>query len=42
MIEEMSFKCVLDVFWTVLSIDVFRNPSKSLWWSIFAKIVNDF
>ena len=42
MIEEMSFKCVLDVFWTVLSIDVFRNPIKSLWWSIFAKIVNDF
>ena len=29
-------------FLTVLLRDVFRNPVKSLWWSVFAKIVNDF
>ena len=22
--------------------DVFRNPTKSLWWSFFAKVVNNF
>ena len=29
-------------FLTVLLIDVLRNPIKSLWRSVFAKIVNDF
>ena len=34
MIEEMSFKCLLDVpFWIVLPRDIFRNPIKSLRWS---------
>ena len=28
--------------WKVLLRDVFRNPIKSLWWSFFAKVVNDF
>ena len=42
MIEEMSFKYLLYVFWTVLPRNVFRNPIKSLWWSIFAKIVKNF
>ena len=37
MIEEMFFKCLLDVFWPVLPRDIFRNPIKSLWWSIFCK-----
>ena len=40
---EMSLKYILGVsFWTVLPRDVFRNSIKSLWWSIFKKIVNDF
>ena len=39
---EMSSKCLLDVFWPVLPRNIFRNPIKSLWWSIFAKIVNYF
>ena len=29
-------------FLTVLPRDLFRNPIKSLWWSVFAKIVKDF
>ena len=41
--NDMSFKCLLGVsFWTVLPRDVFSNSIKILWWSIFAKIVNDF
>ena len=40
MIGEISFKC--QFFLTVMSRDVFRNPIKSLWWNVFAKIVNDF
>ena len=40
MIREVSFyKCLF--FFTVLPRNVFRNPVKSLWWSIFAKIAND-
>ena len=43
MIEEVPFKCLLDVtFWTVLPGDILRNPIKSLRWRIFAKIVKDF
>ena len=42
MIEEMSFKCLLDIFWTVLPKDVFRNPIKSLWWSFFCKDIKQF
>ena len=38
----MFFKCLLNVFWTLLLRDVFRNPIKSLWWSIFAKMVEYF
>ena len=26
--EDMFFKCLLDVFWTVLPRDVFVNPVK--------------
>ena len=37
MIGEMSFN-----FLTVLLTDVFRNSIKSLWWSVFAKIVPKF
>ena len=37
MIEDMSFKCFLDVFWSVLPRDIFRNPIKSLWWSNFCE-----
>ena len=41
MIEEMSFKCLLDVpLWIVLPRDVFRNPIKTE--AYFAKIVNNF
>ena len=42
MIEEMSFKCLLDVFWPMLPREVFRNPIKSLWWSNFCEHSNDF
>ena len=43
MIEEMSFKYLLDVFWPVFPRDVFRNPMKGLYGGvIFANIVNDF
>ena len=37
MIEKISFKYFLDVFWPVLPRDLFRNPIKSLWWSNFCK-----
>ena len=40
MTEDMSFKCL--IFLNVLPRDLFRNPTKSLWWSIFAKIFKDF
>ena len=36
----MFFKCLM--FLTVLPRDVFKNPTKSLWWSFFAKIDNKF
>ena len=39
---EMSFKCLLGVFWPVLPRDVFRNSIKSLLWIIFTNIVNNF
>ena len=39
---EMSFKCLLGVFWPVLPRDVFRNSIKSLSWIIFTNIVNNF
>ena len=37
MIEKISFKYFLDVFWPVLPRDLFKNPIKSLWWSNFCK-----
>ena len=37
-VEDMSFKCLLDVpFWIVLARDVFRSLIKSLRWSIFCE-----
>ena len=40
MIEEMSFKCLLDVFWPVLIRHVFK--SKIYGGAIFANMVNEF
>ena len=40
MIEKISFKCL--IFLTVLPRDVFKNPTKGPWWSIFEKIFNDY
>ena len=42
MIREMSFKCLIFLTVYVYARDVFRNPIKSLWWSVFVNIVNDF
>ena len=38
----MSFKCLLDIFWTVLPREAFRNPTKILWWSTFCKDIKRF
>ena len=37
-IEEMSFKCLLDVFWTVLPRDVLETQSKVYGGTFFVKI----
>ena len=38
----VSFKYLLDVFWPVLPRDIFRNLTKSLWWSNFCNPSNNF
>ena len=38
----MSFKCLLDIFWTVLPREAFGNPTKGLWWSTFCKDIKRF
>ena len=38
----MSFKCLLDVFWTVLPGDVLETQSKVYGGAFFVKIVYEF
>ena len=40
--EEMSFKCLLDAFWTVSPRDVSQTQSKIYGGAFFAKIINKF
>ena len=36
----MSFKCL--VFFDIIAKRHIKNPNKSLWWSVSAKIVTEF
>ena len=42
MIEEISFKFLLGVFWTVLARDVLETQSKVYGGALFVKIVKKF
>ena len=42
MIEKISFKYFLDVFWPVLPRDLFKTQSKVYGGAIFANKVNNF